>query len=190
MFILLACLILSLSTCKTKQTHSTLKPVNQQAIIPYQVGNYWIYQPIAHLKKPAIDYPNDTLLVLSHEQSAEGLKVNLNTAKWLVKANGDSIFVRCQGRGGGEFVMPLYHRTSNTATFSTCLGDVMIDAKVQKLKDPVQVQGKSYKNCYRFEITPNEIFFLADGIGVIKWEYYNQSQELMHERVLIDYQIK
>lgn len=188
---------LSFTACKTIQNNNNSngnngegQPSKSTAIIPYDMGNYWVYKYVYHLQKPNQAIAPDTLKVLRHNKTDEGLKVDLNTQKWLVKAKGDSIFVRCQGRGGGEFSQPLYHRTDKSSQFSTCKGDVMMQAKVEKLAEPMEVNGKSYKNIYRFEITPQEIFYLSDGVGIIKWEYYNLQKQLRLERILIDYKLK
>lgn len=187
-------LLLFFTACKTTQNNNSNgnsgdnQSSKSSAIIPYDMGNYWVYKYVFHLNENKAK--PDTLKVLRHNKTAEGLKVDLNTQKWLVKAKGDSIFVRCQGRGGGEFSRPLYHRTDKSAQFSTCKGDVMMQAKVEKLAEPMEVNGKSYKNIYRFEITPQEIFYLSDGIGIIKWEYYNLQKQLRLERLLIDYKLK
>lgn len=187
-------LLLFFTACKTTQNNNSNgssgdnQSSKSSAIIPYDMGNYWVYKYVFHLNENKAK--PDTLKVLRHNKTAEGLNVDLNTQKWLVKAKGDSIFVRCQGRGGGEFSMPLYHRTEKSSQFSTCKGDVMMQAKVEKIAEPMEVNGKSYKNIYRFEITPQEIFYLSDGIGVIKWEYYNVQNKLMTERILIDYELK
>jgi hypothetical protein len=191
------CIFLSvgLTACKTAQNNNNSNGNNGEdpaptktAIIPYDIGNYWVYKYVFHLNENSAK--PDTLKVLRHEQTAEGLKVDLNTQKWMVKAKGDSIFVRCQGRGGGEFVQPLYHRTEKSSEFSTCKGDVIMRARVEKLAEPMEVNGKSYEKVYRFELTPQEIFYLADGIGVIKWEYYNVQNKLMTERILMEYKFK
>lgn len=172
-------------TTNSNSNHQEPAPTISKAFIPHSPGSYWAYENTNY--KSGQSSSMDTLKVLSSEQTPEGIKVDLNHARWMVKAKGDSIWVRCRGRGGGEFLQPLYHRTEGEGTFSTCKGDVLFQASVSKLKNPMEVNGKSYNNCYRYQITANEVVFVADGIGIIRREYYDINQKLYLESNLLNY---
>jgi hypothetical protein len=174
-------LALGFVACKTGKNSQQPDNGDKKAFIPQSIGNYWVYQSTTG--------DIDTLKILSHEKTAEGLKVNLNSEKWLIKAGGDSIFVRCNTRGGGEFVMPLYIRSMQESTYNSCLGDVLIEVNASKLAEAQTVKGKTYKNCYLFELKPYTKVIVADGIGVIKYTYLDLDGKIQSERLLTSYKL-
>jgi len=175
-------LTLGLIACKTGKNLQQPTNSDKKPFIPQTIGNYWVYES-------TIEQYIDTLKILSHEKTAAGLKVNLNSEKWLVKAGVDSIFVRCNTRGGGEFVMPLYIRSAQESSYNTCLGDILTEVKGSKLAEAQTVKGKTYKNCYLFEIKPYTKVIVADGIGVIKYTYLDLDGKIQSERLLTTYKL-
>lgn len=187
--VLICSLFFVLLSCKTPQPHNNNAQPTKKAFIPYSVGTFWVYESIDHQNAGIAPFV-DTLRVLRHEQTANGLKVDLNQGKWVAKAGGDSIYILCQTRGGGGFEMPLYHRSESESTYSSCKGDVMIQVIASKLAEPQVVKGKTYKNCYQFDLKPYERVIVADGVGVIKREYFDLNKKLMTEQLLVNYTIK
>jgi hypothetical protein len=148
--------------------------------VPYGQGSYWVY-------KETEGYV-DTLKVLKLENTYEGIKVDLNSQKWLVKSP-DSIFIRCQGRGVGEFSMPLFIKTKENITYITCLGDVVTEVVAQRLLGPQVVNEKAYINCTEYFIKPYTKIIVADKVGPIKYIYLDLDGEIKSERNLIDFKV-
>ncbi len=174
-------LLLIFGACKSAKHCQTSKADCGKTLIPYEVGNYWVYKSV-ELNQI------DTLRVISHQKSEDGLKVDLNFEKWLIK--GDTIFVRCQSRGAAEFTMPLYIRPDKTSSYTTCMGDVVMEVKASKIAEDQKVNGKTYKNCYLFEILPYRKVIIADGIGIIRSTYQDAEGKEQMEAILLDYKLK
>jgi hypothetical protein len=179
--ICLFALLLIFGACKSSKHCQKSKAISSKTLIPYEIGNYWVYKSV-ELNQI------DTLKVVSHQQSDEGLKVDLNFEKWLIK--GDTIFVRCQSRGAAEFSMPLYLKTDKGSSYTTCMGDVVMEVKASKLKEDQNVNGKTYTNCYLFEILPYRKVIIADGIGIIRSTYQDAEGKEQMEAILLDYKLK
>jgi hypothetical protein len=174
--------------CKSTQKSSSAE-MNQTEMnvtkidfIPTNTGNYWVYQSLETTEI-------DTVFVLSKEKTEKGFKVDLTDSKWLIP-HADSIFIRCQGRGGGEFTMPLFLDGNEPATYSTCQGDVVMEVRRTKLSEPQTVQGKTYRDCFLFEILPYRKVYVAKGIGVIRQIYTDLDGTLRFERQLVNHHIK
>ena len=183
-----------LMACKSTKSNSgsntgTTTTIDKKAFIPHSVGTFWVYEYVDH-QNPEGTVFVDTLKVMAHEKSEEGLKIILNQAKWIVKGGGDSIFVYCQGRGGGGFAMPMFHRTITATTYGSCKGDVVMQVTVSKLYEPVIVKGRTYKNCYQYDMKPYEKIIVAEGVGVIKKEFYGVNNKLATEQLLINHAVK
>jgi hypothetical protein len=161
---------------------STKKPkeIKESSFIPYTTGSYWVFKDSEGFV--------DTLKVLSSEKTAEGLKVDLNSEKWLIKSP-DSIFVRCQTRGGGEFTMPLFIKTKATAEYNTCLGDVVTQVDVTRLKEPLVIAGKAYIDCTEYFIKPYSKVIVADRVGPVKYIYLDIDGTIKSERNLLDFKV-
>ena len=192
-FLAMSGLLFMTIACKTPRngpnTGNIPETAKKKAFIPHAVGSFWVYETIQHLKNGSDESSIDTIKVVEHQQREDGLLVVLNQGKWVAKKNSDSIYVYCQGRGGGGFIMPLYQRSEQTSTYSTCMGDVMFEMTAKKLVNEVEVKGKSYKNCYEFSMNSEQKTIVADGIGVIKKMYYD-GDRLMSEQVLLNYSVK
>jgi len=167
-------LFLFTSCRSTKKT----KEIKETSFIAYTTGSYWVFKDSEGFV--------DTLTVLSSEKTAEGIKVDLNSEKWLIKSP-DSIFVRCQTRGGGEFSMPLYINTKESAEYNTCLGDVVTQVEVKRLKEPKVISGKSYTDCTEYFIKPYTKVIIADRVGPVKYIYLDIDGTIKSERNLIDF---
>jgi hypothetical protein len=146
--------------------------------IPYEPGQYWVYKDSEGFV--------DTLKIEQYEKSAEGIKVDLNSQKWLIKSP-DSIFVRCQSRGGGEFSMPLFIKIKDKTEYNTCLGDVVTVVEAQRLKEPQVISGKAYIDCTEYFIKPYTKVIVADRVGPIKYTYLDVDGQIKSERVIIDF---
>ena len=47
-----------------------------------------------------------------------------------------------------------------------------------------------YKNCYQYVLSPYEKIIVADGVGVIKKEFYGIDKKLATEQFLVNYAVK
>ena len=79
-------LLLIFGACKSTNHCQKSKADCGKTLSPYEVDNFWVYKSV-ELNQI------DTLRVESHQKTEDGVKVDLNFEKWLIK--GDSIFVRC-----------------------------------------------------------------------------------------------
>ena len=163
-------------SCRTSK--ETGKNPDNNSFIPYTIGTYWVF-------KDSEGYV-DTLKVLYSEKTAEGIKVDLNSQKWLIKSP-DSVFVRCQTRGGGEFSMPLFISTKESAEYNTCLGDVVTQVEVKRIKEPKVISGKAYTDCTEYFIKPYTKVIVADRVGPVKYTYLDIDGTVKSERNLIDF---
>jgi hypothetical protein len=170
--------------CRRSNENKTLP--EKSSFVPYGQGTYWVF-------KDSEGYV-DTLKVMKLENTNEGIKVDLNSQKWLVKSN-DSIFVRCQTRGGripsegAEFVMPLFIKTKDNIIYNTCLGDVVTEVVAQRLMGPQVVNEKAYIDCTEYFIKPYTKIIVADKVGPIKYTYLDLGGEIKSERNLIDFKV-
>lgn len=170
------------SACKSSKVGQNPKcEIDNKNFIPYSVGTYWIYE--------SSDGYSDTLKVMSNEKIDKGIKVNLNFEKWLMVSE-DSIFVRCNTRGGGEFTMPLYLKIKDKAEYETCLGDVVTRVEAQRITGPIAVNGKAYTDCTEYFIKPYTKVIVADRVGPIKFTYLDINGELKSERQLKEFKVK
>ncbi len=174
-----------LAACKTQKPNPTA-PKSKTAFIPHDIGQYWVYE-YSDFQNPDTKPYKDTLKVLKHEQSAEGLKVDLNQGRWLIKAGGDSIFTRCATRGGPEFSMPRYQRCEGESEFQSCMGDVVQAAKVKKMNEAQQIKGKTYTGCYQFNFQPYFEVIVCEGVGIVRQAYHDLNGKIMNESLLIEH---
>ncbi len=166
-------------SCKCTKNNKVNTNAASKEFIPYSVGTYWVYESTN-------GEINDTLKVISHEKTEKGIKVDLNTEKWLIVSE-DSIFVRCNTRGGGEFTMPLYLRVKDKAEYGTCMGDVVTKVDAQRLMGPQVIDGKAYENCTEYFIRPYTKVIVADRVGPIKFTYLDLDGKVQSERGLKSY---
>ena len=171
-------IILTFLSCRSSK-ETGYSPENK-SFIPLNNGTYWVFKDSEGFV--------DTLKVLSSEKTADGLKVDLNSEKWLVKSP-DSIFVRCQTRGGGEFTMPLFIKTKETTEYNTCLGDVVTQVDVKRLREPQVISGKAFIDCTEYFIKPYTKMIVADRVGPVKYIYLDIDGTIKSERNLIDFKV-
>jgi hypothetical protein len=176
-------IILTTMACRRGKENRNL--AEKTNFVPYGPGSYWVFKET--------DGYIDTLKILKLENTSEGVKVDLNTQKWLVKSP-DSIFVRCQTRGripseGAEFIMPLFIKTKDNIIYNTCLGDVVTEVVAQRLLAPQVVNEKAYIDCTEYFIKPYTKIIVADKVGPIKYIYLDLDGEIKSERNLIDFKV-
>jgi hypothetical protein len=168
-------------SCKTnKNCQNNPSASEKKGFIPYEVGSFWVYE--------STDKYIDTLKVISHEKTEKGIKVELNTEKWLIVSE-DSVFVRCNTRGGGEFTMPLYIKIKDKAEYSTCLGDVVTQVNAQKLLGPQVINDVAYIDCTEYFIRPYTKVIVADRVGPVKFTYLDIDGTVKSERILKAFKI-
>lgn len=165
-------------SCRTAKKSENI--IENKSFIPYTNGTYWVFKDSEGFI--------DTLKVLSSEKTADGLKVDLNSEKWLVKSP-DSIFVRCQTRGGGEFTMPLFIKTKESAEYNTCLGDVVTQVDVKRLREPQVISGKAFIDCTEYFIKPYTKVIVADRVGPVRYIYLDIDGTIKSERNLLDFKV-
>ena len=154
------------------------------SFVPNQKGTVWTYRYTFHnQEKEPIE---QKLELLQTEQKADGLYLDLNQAKWLLR--NDTLFVRCQGRGGGEFHAPLYLPTTDSCSYNTCKGDVFMQVEAKRLP-PKEILGKHYEDRFSYQIGPYERVEYARGLGVTLHQYFGMGQKLDTQMELIGFQL-
>lgn len=177
----LTALFFACKGAKNNQGNSSTANLSKD-FIPYSIGTYWVYESTN-------EGIVDTLKVISHEETEKGIKVDLNTEKWLIVSE-DSVFVRCNTRGGGEFTMPLYLRVKDKMEYGTCMGDVVTKVEAQKLMGPQVINGKAYIDCTEYFIKPYKKVIVADRVGPIKYTYLDLDGKVQSERILKDFYLQ
>ncbi|EJF53612.1 hypothetical protein SapgrDRAFT_1920 [Saprospira grandis DSM 2844] len=176
-------LALLLSACQANKKLPSQTP-QKTAFVPSQKGTVWTYRYTFHnQEKEPIE---QKLELLQTEQKADGLYLDLNQAKWMLR--NDSLFVRCQGRGGGEFLAPLYLPTADSCTYNTCKGDVFMQVEAKRLP-PKEILGKRYEDRFSYQIGPYERVEYARGLGLTLHQYFGIGQKLETQMELIDFQL-
>ncbi len=168
--ILLLLLIVTVMSCDPDE-----KEPSKADFMPYSVGTYWVYQSDSG--------DIDTLMVVSNTDTLNGIKVDLNYEKWLV--SNDSVYVRCNSRGGSEFIMPLYLDTKDSTEYGTCSGDVVTSIKAKNVGQQT-INNKKYDNCIEYSGSRKKMLF-AVGVGVIKYTHFDSDSNVVLQRTLKEF---
>jgi len=162
---------------------------NSETVIPLQMGNYWVYKYTNYnetVKKDQLD----TIKVDRVTDHGDVMDYQLsNYNVWAVK-NG-IIHRRCWGRTPNRniensFIKPLYFRTEKAEMFDECRGDMILRSKITPLKEGYDLFGLQINNCYEItQQSSNNKTIIADGIGIVKEEYYDHENKLVGEKILV-----
>ncbi len=195
--VVISLLVLILTACNDDENvHADVAITSEMSAYLFDINSEWVYEyPATHAK--------ETAWVVSTKKIARPYRAG-NTRGFIFNWQMD---IRNTGNGETnttEVSAYGWWRTFQEKAFLRIGGDKIVDSnriyyfyRNMENHDTFTVAGNQYKNVHRIQlmnaedsITPDyEQYWIADSIGVIKWELY-QNKKRVNTKNLISHKIK